>query len=258
MNADARVWVAALRNGHDRLTAFVARASADDLVHPSMCAAWSVAQVLSHLGSGAEIGLATVTDTPVDNPAVWARWNAMEPVDMASSFVTADEQLVAWYETLSDDELATLQIQLPFLPAPIDAGGAAGFRLSEVALHSWDVFAAFDPEATVAPDATGLLVDRLPMMVGFVGRFTPRETRPAVETTISVTTSEPDRRYELALGDNIDLHPASAGATAGQLTLPAEALLRLAAGRLTPGREAGATITGALSLDQLRIAFPGY
>ena len=95
---------------------------------------------------------------------------------MASSFVAADGQLVGWYEDLSHDELATLQVQLPFLSGPIDAAGAAGFRLSEVSLHSWDVFGAFDPAATLAPDAAALLVDRLPMMVSFLGRFTPRDT----------------------------------------------------------------------------------
>ena len=153
MEHDARVWIAALRGAHERLATFVAGASADDLVHPSMCADWNVAQVLSHLGSGAEIGRATVTGTPVENAEVWERWNAMEPAGMASSFVAADERLVGWYEDLSHDELATLQVQLPFLPAPIDAAGAAGFRLSEVSLHSWDVFGAFDPAATLAPDA---------------------------------------------------------------------------------------------------------
>jgi uncharacterized protein (TIGR03083 family) len=258
MEQDARVWITALRSAHDRLAAFVATASADDLAHPSMCSDWKVAQVLSHLGSGAEIGHATVTGTPVENSEVWARWNAMAPADMASSFVTADEQLVAWYEGLSADQLATLQVQLPFLPAPIDAASAAGFRLSEATLHGWDVFAAFDAAATLAPDAAALLVDRLPMMVGFIGRFTPRETRPANDTTITVTTSNPERHYELELGDDADLRPASDGSTAGELTLPAEALLRLAAGRLAPGREAGASITGALTLDELRTAFPGY
>jgi uncharacterized protein (TIGR03083 family) len=258
MEQDARVWIAALRSGHKLLAGFAAGASADDFGHRSMCADWTVAQVLSHLGSGAEIGRANVIGTPVDNNEVWARWNTMEPAEMASSFVTADEQLVAWYEALSDDELATLQVKLPFLPAPIDAATAAGFRLSEAALHSWDVFAAFDAAATLAPDATVLLVDRLPMMVGFVGRFTPRQTRPTHDTTITVTTSDPERRYALELGDQLDLRPASDTSTAGELILSAEALLRLAAGRLPPGRESGASITGVVTLDQLRTAFPGY
>lgn len=258
MEQDARVWIAALRSGHDVLARFAGGASADDLGHRSMCSDWNVAQVLSHLGSGAEIGRATVSGKPVDNNEVWARWNTMEPVEMASSFVTADEQLVAWYEARSDDELATLEVQLPFLPAPIDAASAAGFRLSESALHGWDVFAAFDAAKTLAPDATVLLIDRLPVMVGIVGRFTPRETRPTQDTTIRVTTSDPERRYELELGDDLDLRPGSDGSTEGELILSAEALLRLAAGRLKPGREAGTSITGVLTLDQLRTAFPGY
>lgn len=258
MAANARAWIAALRSEHDRLAAFVADATTDDLEHASMCSEWNVAHVLSHLGSGAEIGLATVTDAAVDNDSVWARWNDMEPAEQASSFDTADERLVAWYESLSDDELATVQIQLPFLPEPLDVAGVAGFRVSEAALHSWDVFAAFDDGAAVAPDSTALLVDWLPTMVGFVGQFTPRETRPAQPTTISVTTSGPERRCELELGDDVELRPASGGETAGELLLPAEALLRLTSGRLAPDREAGASVTGALTLDQLRTAFPGY
>ncbi len=258
MERDARVWIAALRTGHDRLATFVAGASAEELAHPSMSTDWNIAQVLSHLGSGAEIALATVTGTPIDAPEVWARWNAMEPAAMASSFVTADEQLVGWYEDLSDDELAALQVHMSFLPAPIDAAAAAGFRLSEIALHSWDVFGALDPAATLAPDAAALLVDRLPMMVGMIGRFTPRETRPTRDTTITVTTSEPERHYELELGDNVDLRSPSGTPTAGALVLPAEALLRLMAGRLAPGRDGGASITGDLTLDELRVAFPGY
>lgn len=258
MEEDARVWIAALRSGHDHLAGFAAGASARDLRHRSMCADWNVAQVLSHLGSGAEIGLAALRGVPVDSIEVWARWNAIDLADMASSFVSADDELVAWYEALSDDELSTLQVQLPFLPAAVDAVYATSVRLSESALHGWDVFAAFDAAATLALDATVLLIDRLPAMVGFAGRFTPRATRPMRDTTIRVTTSNPQRRYELELGDHLDLRPASDGSTVGELLISAEALLRLAAGRLVPGREAAASITGVLTLDQLRTAFPGY
>ena len=96
------------------------------------------------------------------------------------------------------------------------------------------------------------------MMVRFVGQFTPRETRPAEDTTIAVRTSDPDRRYDLELGARADLRPGSGGLTAGEVILPAEALLRLTAGRLPAGREHGAAATGALDLDALRRAFPGF
>jgi len=258
MEDDPRVWIAALRSGHDRLTAHVVGASAGDFVAPSMCADWTVGQVLSHLGSGAEIGLATVDGAAIDNQEVWARWDALDPGAAATAFVDADERLVAWWETRGDDELAAMQVQLPFLPVPIDAAAAAGFRLSEVALHSWDVLAAADPTAEVAADAATLLIDRLPMLVGFVGQFTPRDTRPDADTTIAVVTSAPERRFELELGERAELRPAGDAATAGELALPAEALLRLASGRLPADREHGARVTGALTLDDLRRAFPGY
>ena len=258
MDPEPRAWIAALRTGHDRLAAFVSGADDDDLTHRSMGTDWSVAQVLSHLGSSAEIGLASIEGAPIENEAVWDRWNAKGPADMARSAIAADERVVDWYEALSDDELTSRQVRMSFLPAPIPALTASGFRLSELALHSWDVFASFDPTATLAPDATELLLEVLPMMMGFTGRFRPRETRPPGETTIGVTTTDPERQYELQIGDSIELRPATGGPTSGSLTLPAEALLRLAAGRLPRDREAGATIDGALTLDQLRTAFPGY
>ena len=245
-------------SGHDRLAAYVADASAGDFAGPSMCTDWTVGQVLSHLGSGAEISLATVIGEAIDNQEVWARWDTLQPDAAATAFVDADERLVAWWEARSGDELAAMQVQLPFLPAPIDAATAAGFRLSEVALHSWDVLAADDPTAEVAADAAELLVDRLPMMVGFVGQFTARDTRPQDDTTITVVTSAPERSFELELGERADLRPARGDATAGELALPAGALLRLTSGRLPADREHGATVTGPLTLDDLRRAFPGY
>ncbi len=258
MEHDPRTWVAALRSGHDRLAAYADRASAGDLAGPSMCSDWTIGQVLSHLGSGAEISLATMDGAVIDNREVWARWDGLDPDAAATSFVEADERLVAWWEARSGDELAAMQVQLPFLPAPIDAAAAAGFRLSEVALHSWDVLAPADPAAEVADDAAALLVDRLPMMVGFVGQFTPRDTRPDVDTTITVVTSEPDRRFELELGERAELRPAEGATTAGELALPAGALVRLTSGRLPADCQHGATITGPLTLDDVRRAFPGY
>ena len=53
-------------------------------------------------------------------------------------------------------------MSLPFLAEPIDIATLAAFRLSEHALHSWDVVAAFDRDAGLAPDAAALLVDRQP------------------------------------------------------------------------------------------------
>ncbi len=115
---------------------------------------------MSHLGSGAEIGLRHATGASGREPGGLGSLERAGPGDAASAFVDADERLVGWWEAAADDELASMQVQLPFLPAPLDAAGAAGFRLSEFGLHSWDVLAAFDPDAEVAGDAAALMVDR--------------------------------------------------------------------------------------------------
>jgi hypothetical protein len=121
------------------------------------------------------------------------------------------------------------------------------------------VAAAFDHDSEVAIDAAELLIDRLPVMVALVGGFMPRETRPADTATITVTTTTPERAFELELGDVAALRPAIGTPTDGELVIPAGAFLRLTSGRLRPGWPAGDVApTGGLTMAELRTAFPGY
>jgi uncharacterized protein (TIGR03083 family) len=268
MDTDPSHFIAALRRSHDRLTAFVGDLDDEDLARQSMCSEWHVAQVIGHLGSGAEIGLANLEANvagreppgPDANPPIWERWNAMTPREVTEHFVESDQRFVEAFERLDADQLDSMRIKLPFVPEPVDVATAVGFRLGEHTLHSWDVFAAFDPAAMLASDSVELLIDRLPAMVGLIGRFTPRETRPVKPVTISIETSEPTRRYELELGDAVELRPSNDDRAAdGELAIPAEALLRLTAGRLNPERASGDLHpTGGLTLADLRRAFPGY
>ena len=71
----------------------------EQLLDQSGASEWPVAQVLSHLGSGAEIGRDTLPRhgrgrrPPGDgfNQSVWDRWNAMSPREQANAFVESDE-----------------------------------------------------------------------------------------------------------------------------------------------------------------------
>jgi uncharacterized protein (TIGR03083 family) len=258
MSNDSSAWVRALRQDHDHLAALAASASAEQLSRQSMATEWTVAQVLSHLGSGAEIGLGTLTGNAVDPPSIWDRWNAMSPAEQAAAFVEADRLVVEWYEALSEDDLGRHPVSLPFLPHPIPAVDAAGFRLSETTLHRWDIDAAFDPEAPLAAAATPLLLERQVRMVSMLARFSPRENRPTQTTVITVETRDPERQFELELGDGMDLRPATGAATSGRLALPGETLVRMIMGRLRPPDDARVTVTGPLSLADLRRAFPGF
>src|SRR3954469_22531298 len=90
--------IAALRGEHDALASTVPALSAEQLTGPSGASDWTVADVISHLGSGAEISLAGLrgalgeTDPPGDgfNQSVWDRWNARSPQEQAAAWAESD------------------------------------------------------------------------------------------------------------------------------------------------------------------------
>lgn len=260
--------IAALRTNHEALAAFVRDLDSDDLVRPSGASEWTVAQVFSHLGSGAEIGLAALRaaldgqDAPGGdfNQSVWARWNAKSPKEQADDLLSANAETVAAFEELDADTRANLRIKLGFLPAPADVTLVAGLRLSEAALHRWDAEVVFDPEATLAADAAEALVDvysgPLGMMVGYIGKAEALDGRKA---TLRVETSEPSRTFGLVLGESVSLGETPESAD-GVLAAPAEAWLRMLSGRLDAAHTPSAvTLTGdVVSVDDLRRVFPGF
>lgn len=261
-NADAVI--AALRTGHDTLSGLVSAFSEDDLARPSGSALWDVSQVLSHLGSGAEIGQATV-QAALDgkpnpggdfNQTVWNRWDAMSRRQRADGFLQANHALTALYESFDAGTRDDLRIDLGFMPAPVDVATAARLRLNELTLHSWDVRVGFDEHATLAQDATALLLHGSPDMLGWISK---PEVLGGEEAVVQVTTSEPASVFALRLGARFSVDFDVPEKPDGTLVLPAEAWLRLVAGRLSPRHTpSGVTATGAADLDLLRRLFPGY
>jgi uncharacterized protein (TIGR03083 family) len=253
----ARGAVAALRHSHDQLVGYVQSLDPPDLERRSGAAEWTVAQVLSHLGSASEIGLNTLRAGKADMaaaPAIWDRWNSMSPAEQASGFIAAGERLVEALETLDEGELSTKKIDVGFLPAPVDIAFVVAMRLSEVGLHGWDVEVVFDPTAGVNNAVVPYVLDSLPMFAGFFAKPIGRSGRVAVETT------DPTRHYRLELGDaGATLSEASVGDAETSIRLPAEAFLRLTSGRLSPDHTPeSTTVEGDISLDDLRRVFPGY
>ncbi|GIG86434.1 maleylpyruvate isomerase family mycothiol-dependent enzyme [Plantactinospora endophytica] len=263
MATTADTIIAALRSGHDELAALVRDLGPTDLTRPSGADEWQVSQVLSHLGSGAEINEATLEVALGERPAleadfnkqVWARWDAMTPIEHAEGFLEANRRLVERYESLDATARESVRIDLGFLPAPVDLATAAGMRLSEFALHQWDVEVAFNRWATVAPEAVPLLLDRLAGLLGWIARPDAIADRPV---ELALRLSDPDRSLGLRLTDRVELSELPEQ-PAGEIVAPAETFLRLAAGRLAPEHTPETiTVTGPLGLDDLRRVFPGY
>lgn len=262
MSERADQTIMALRSGHDELAALVRGFTPDDLARPSGASEWDISQVLSHLGSGAEIALATLegaldgSGAPESgfNQKVWARWDAMSREDRASGFLDANESVVRRYEGLDGPTRENLRIDLGFLPEPVDVATAGCMRLVEFALHTWDVKVTFGP-ATLAPEATPLLVDQMRMLVGFFGRPDELDGRPV---TIAVNTTSPELSFGLDVGEKLALVEAPDSPDA-VLTAPAEWWVRLVSGRHAPEHTpATVRLTGGLTLDDLRRVFPGF
>ena len=176
MTASADRTIDALRSTHDELAAVVAGLSDENLTARSGASEWSVAQVLSHLGSGAEISLATLRSALAATPGpdqsftqgVWARWNALGPRDQGAGFLAADEELVSAVEALTTEQRQNLPVKLGFLPSPMTVSGYTGMRLNEAAMHGWDVRVSLDPVAAVPGTTARLLAEHFATDLSFL------------------------------------------------------------------------------------------
>src|ERR1039458_7243692 len=84
---ESQAWLAAARSSHDRLKALVADLAPDEVTARSYAKEWTLAQVLSHLGSQAELFCllldAGLTGGSAPGQAtmlpIWQRWDALPP-----------------------------------------------------------------------------------------------------------------------------------------------------------------------------------
>ena len=138
-----------------------------------------------------------------------------------------------------------------FAMGPMTFGFAqfAGLRLNEHALHTWDIEVVNDPTASLPSAVAALVVDNLDL----VARFTCRPTGD--KTTITIATTDPERRFTVDLTPEAVTFTAGAASAAADLQLPAEAFARLVYGRLDA--EHAPPATDGPAVDLLRQVFPG-
>jgi uncharacterized protein (TIGR03083 family) len=287
-DGDYQHWVKVLRSSHERLDPVVRRLDAESLVRRSYCDEWSIAQVLSHLGSGAEIMMLMI-DAALGGPPTpkearektWAQWNSKEPQQQAADYQVADERLLNRLESLGADEVERFQAELGSWK--MSATEVVGLRLSEHVLHFWDVQVVLEPDATLPQDASELLVTRLPWMDRIAGK-PDRWTGDPVRMNVQLTDGHGPLLLEIA--EKVELsEPGSAGRSTGadesgtagsgqepaetpagdrgsleaELVIPVEAFIRLVYGRLdTEHTPTSVSSSGPMELDELRKVFPGF
>ena len=254
--------IVALRSTHDELAAVVAGLSDEELTGHSGASEWSLVQVLSHLGSGAEISLATLRAAVSSSPGpgqdinqdVWDRLNALTPRDQAAGFLVADEEVIRALEALTAEQSRTLRIEVGFMPAPLTLATYTGMRLNETAQHSWDVRVALDPGAAISGQTAALLAEHfatdLSFLLGFIGKADALGHPALVDLLGS--------GFALDIADSVSVTTSALRPTA-TFTGPLEAAVRLIAGRLTTKHTPDdVEVTGNITLDDLRRVFPGY
>jgi uncharacterized protein (TIGR03083 family) len=251
--------LAALRHSRDHLAAVVGSLTGDEVERPSYHS-WSIAQVLSHLGSGAEIfQLRLAAGFPGGSPPgddeiqpIWDRWNAKPPQEQVRDGLATDEELVTAFTDAATRDDGSWRLDL--FGSEQDLAGLVQMRLGEHALHTWDVAVALDPSAALPDDATALLVDRLAALVAWTGR-------PQPGLRVQVETTGAERPFLLVEDDEhaaLTATEQAGGSTdLPTLRLPAEAFVRLVYGRLDADHTPDGVQADGLDLDDLRKAFPG-
>ena len=238
----------------DRLHELVRGLEVAQLESPSYSSGWTIADVLSHLGSSAVILRQRLQDAragvenTIDAQPIWDEWNAKTPRAKADDALTEDERLLEGIESVRRDEWERLTFN--FGPVTVGLDVAVALRINEHALHTWDIEVMFDDDARLPPDAAAVVVDNL----GFIARFTARPTGD--EREVWVRTSHPERHFTVRLtSDTAELLEGDAGEQP-DLVLPAEAFCRLVYGRLDPDHSPAVEANGEV-LDTLRRVFPG-
>lgn len=230
--------VDALRSSVDRLRA-LAPLTEPQLTGGADPTEWTVAQVLSHLGSAAVITLCRLEDalagqdTPDDfAPGVCDTWNAKNPVAQRDDALAADDALLARLEGVAADDRDRLNSAM----GPMTLGFAqfVGMRVNEHAFHTWDIEVVGDPAATLPEQVAALVVDNLEI----VARFTAEPTGQSESITVATTT--PARTFTVDLSRDSVIFRTGSDRADPDLNLPAEAFARLVYGRLDararPGR----------------------
>jgi len=254
-------WYSALMNSHLRLTDLVAGLTPEELEGSSYASEWNIAQVLSHLGSGAEIFSLLLKAGLNGDPAperevylpIWERWNAKRPEQQTHDSLRFNAEFLEQMVALDDSQRRALHLSM--FGQDQDVIDLLRLRLSEHAVHTWDVAVALDQDATIASDAVVLLLDILERRVN----RSAKPTEKPIE--VRIVTQDPKRLFVLNVNiDGAVLRPLTNLEVAefkASLELPAEAFIRLVYGRL--GLEHRHKIyEDGVDIDALRQVFPGF
>jgi uncharacterized protein (TIGR03083 family) len=258
---DVKDVVDELRIEHDLLVSRISGMGTTELERSSYAKEWSIAQVLSHLGSGAEINLSNLRAAlnqgnripKEEYPQLWQRWDNLPSSDKAGGFERWHGELVASLEELGGDRLAVLEVETAM--GKLTGAAVVGMRFREATVHAWDVAVAVDDRAVIRGRAGGILADQLPQMMD---RLADPAAGAALRVgRVSILGFNPERSFMLSVRDGVRLEPGADASHSAFLRLPTESFVRLAYGRLDRVHSPVVEEKPEGLLEELRTIFTG-
>ncbi len=179
-----------------RLEEFLSSLLPEDWQRPSQCDQWQVADVVAHLANmqvGELISRALRGDLtpPVGMPATGSQdentfrdriaqraiaFREQSGDTLRSSFVADNDRLNALVSGLREQDWETL-CQHTMGPEPVRTW--IDIRITELAMHGWDIRASFDPQASLSEGS-------LPALVNTISRAVRRAFRPDANRTRTI------------------------------------------------------------------------
>jgi len=231
------------------------RLDPEQYTSPAFPSEWTIADTYSHLGSGAVIGKQNFENSinhrendPAFNPSVWDEWNAKEPSVQVSDCLVYDRSYLSALEDASPEQRESFSFNLG--PYTFDFEGLVGLRLSEHALHTWDIEVAIDPHATLSSEVANAILDSVNFIVSMTGKSTGQKK------SVTIRTTAPVRNFTIELDASSVRLVESINEGTVDLELPTDALVRLIYGRLD-AKHTPSSLTGEV-VDELRQVFPGF
>lgn len=236
----------------------------------SYCANWKNYQVISHLGSGAELfqkSLETALDgkeavTPEGRQAVWGHFDSLAPEAVYPEFRDRMDKLMAYLEALPDSKHNEI---IPTFAGNLPLPRALLTRLNEVALHVWDIQVKHNPKLTLNDESAALL---LPMVVDRLPNRAKREGLDELHgSPVSFDLSgAASRQFTLSPGaEQASVEDGLASNALFTVKMSAEAFERMVAGRqpiqdaVTSGQaQVSANPANMGAYPSLNKIFPGY
>jgi uncharacterized protein (TIGR03083 family) len=218
--------------------------------HPSACDRWTVAHVVSHLGTQAFAlrvarGLQGDYSPPEGSPPVAEHDEDAFAESIAQrAFDSRERQgdgLLAWFIQSLDESVQAFQGLGPgdwgklcyWPPGPEPVRTMLDMRISELTMHAWDVRSMLEPDYHLSDDSVAVLIDTVNRAARRAFRPEPDLASP-VRYRFNVTTPSSTSVDILIAREGAQVGPGTTDAADVTFTCDGETYVLILYGRLSP------------------------